>query len=691
MLKKILLIIIVAFAFNSLIAQNVEFTKDNFPGRKKELKTAIKNIEEGDKFYTQARSGMYLQALRYYKLSYDFNPDNAILNYKIGKCYLNSIEKTRSIPYFQKALELDPKNEIFRNTDIHYLLAQALHFNMEFDKAIEEYKIYKKDLPQNDAYLIGEINNKIKSCELGKEMVANPARAFSDIIEGVNSKLNDHSPIVNADESIMFFTSRRAGTTGDNVDPADLLYYEDMYYITNSGSGESPKWSNPVNPGSPLNSKEHDAIVGITNDGQKLFIYKGENNGDIYESYLKGNRWGKPQKLEYPINTEFKETSASFSFDGRTVYFVSDRDGGIGKQDIYVCKRNLDGTWGEVKNLKAPINTIEDEEGVFMHPDGKTLFFSSRGHETMGGYDIFSSTLQEDGSWSKPRNLGYPINTPDDDVFLSISASGKHGYYSSVKTDGIGYQDIYMITFLGPEKQLIVNTEHPLLASKNSPVSEKIIEKQVEITTQPVTIVKGMIFDESTKHPVHATIELVDNEKNELLAVFESNATSGKYLISLPAGRNYGIAVKAPEYLFHSENFVVPLQSSYQEIVKDIALQKVEVGKKVVLNNIFFDVGKATLRPESYAELGILKKLLVENPSLKVEISGHTDNTGSNQLNQTLSENRAKAVVEYLVTQGIEQSRMRYAGYGESQPIATNETAEGRQKNRRTEFKILEF
>jgi len=251
-------------------------------------------------------------------------------------------------------------------------------------------------------------------------------------------------------------------------------------------------------------------------------------------------------------------------------------------------------------NLGPTINTQYGEEGVFLHPDGKTLYFSSQGHTSMGGYDIFKTVYNsETKTWSKPANLGYPVNTPDDDVFFVISASGKHGYYASFNANGYGEKDIYVITFLGLEKPMVMNNEDNLLASQAAPVKETVIAPVLAIKEAQLTILKGVITDELTKQPLEATIEIVDNLKNQVIASFTSNSSTGKYLVSLPAGRNYGIAVKKDNYLFHSENFDIPNTAAYQEVIKDVALKNIAVGSKIILKNIFFDFDKATLRPES--------------------------------------------------------------------------------------------
>ncbi|HOY30870.1 MAG TPA: OmpA family protein [Bacteroidales bacterium] len=679
---KVLFIIVLIgwFAFNST-AQNVEFEKNNFPGREKEFKEARNSFVTGSKYYEMGK-GMYLTALEYLLDAQKFNPDNADLNYMIGNCYLNTVQKTKSIGYFEKSLTLNPG--LYK--DIKFQLAKGYQLNSEFDKAIKLLNEYKQSLsPADLAKSSAEIEKKIQECKNGNEMVKTSARVFIDNLGvTVNSIYPEYSPLINADESVMFFTSRRDNSTGGKKDENDQGYFEDIYITEKTPSG----WTTPVNPPSPLNGKLHDATVGISPDGQTLLTYKGVNGGDIYECNLKGTDWSTPKKISGNINTQYHESAATISYDGKTLYFVSDRPNGYGGNDIYLSRKDNKGNWGEPQNLGAVINTPYDEEGVFIHPDGKTLYFSSKGHNTMGGLDIFKSAY-ENGKWSEPVNLGYPINTPDDDVFFSISASGVHGYYSSVKQDGFGGQDIYVITFLGPEKQLINNTEDNLLASITQPVNETVIEQPVEIKENQVTILKGIVMDEITKNPLGASIEVVDNTINEVIATYESNSATGKYLISLPSGKNYGIAVKAPNYLFHSENINIPPSTSYREVEKNIYLKKLEIGSTVVLNNIFFDFNKYSLRSESVPELERLLKFMVEYPTVKIEISGHTDNIGSAAYNKTLSENRAKAVMDYLVDKGMDKSRMVAIGFGFDKPVASNDTDEGRQLNRRTEFKIL--
>lgn len=678
-----ILSIFLAFSFQ-IVAQNIEFEKANFESNKDGLKEAQKNIKEGDRLYETGYPGNYRTALDFYLAANKFNPQNAMLNYKIGTCYLYSyMESVKCLDYFVKAYNLNKTI----SDDILYLIARGYHLNYKFEDAIKNYTAYRNLLsPKELEAQRKDITKKIEECNNGIELIKSPVRVFIDNVgESINSSYSEYSPLISADESMMIFTSRRENTTGGGRDPGDQQYFEDVYVSYQ----EDGKWSPAKNIGSPINTDKNDATVGLAPDGQQLFIF---NEGDIFKCELKGELWSKPKALPKTINTEAREGDASFSYNGKTMYIASERtDKTYGGFDIYYSLQTEKEKWGEVKNLGSGINTEYDERSVFMHPDGKTMYFSSRGHNTMGGYDIFSSTKDEYGRWGKPVNLGYPINTPEDDLFFVLSASGKHGYYSSAKADpnSVGSYDIYMITFRGPEKPIIQNNEDNLIASVGHPMSEVIIQEKVELKTMRLTILKGTVKDDVTSNPIEATIELVDNAKNELISTFTSNSSTGKFLVSLPSGKNYGIAVKAEGYLFHSENFDIPEAKNYQEVNKEIRLKKASVGTKIVLRNIFFDLAKATLRTESNTELDRLIGVLTDNPNLKIEISGHTDNQGSLALNTKLSEDRAKAVVDYLISKGVDSGRLTFMGYAFNQPIATNDTEEGRQENRRVEFKVM--
>ncbi len=707
-MKKLIISSLLLFVSSVVFSQDVPFDKSLFKDQKEAFKIAKDKLEEGYELYElypetfmdvnnedfRPRRSNHKEALPLLFEANKFNPNNAQLNYRIGRCYLASpVFKEECIPHFLKALELNP--QVAR--DIHYYLGQGYHLTMEFDKAISEFKKHQAILTGKDPIEVEETELRIKECEVAKKLVAKPERVFIDNFgRVVNSKYPEYGAIISADESVMMFTSRRNTTTGGGIAGGLNEYFEDIY-ITNKVNGE---WTAPENMGENVNSEEHDATVAVSPDAQSMIIYKDDKgDGNLYECKLMGSTWSKPKKMNKNINTKYHESSASYSNDGKTLYFVSDKPGGFGLHDIYVTHWDeAIQDWGAAKNVGPSINSRWNEESVVIHPDGTTLYFSSQAHETMGGYDIFKSTKQKDGSWGKPENIGYPINTVDDDVFFVINASGRRGYYSSFKSDGHGEKDIYQITFLGPEKPVQLAGEDNLLANIAAPVREKLIEKQMDAATKRITILKGLVRDAKTLKPLYSSIELIDVEDNVTLAKFESNESTGKYLVSLPSGKNYGLIVRADGYLFHSENFNIPETAAYQEVEKNIDLKKVEIGSTIVLKNIFYDYNKATLRDASKNELDRLAKLLTENPTIKIELSAHTDSRGGDKYNQDLSQRRAQSCVDYLIKNGISSDRLVSKGYGEEQLIISDaeiaklkfedEKEDAHQQNRRTEFKI---
>ena len=670
--------------------QNVEFTKANFPDNKAGLKEAINNIETGDSYYLAADYLKYL-AVEYYVKANGFNSNNALINFRLGHSYLNSPNKYKALEFLRKAYQMNPAID----PEITFYLGEAYHLNHDFDNAIKYYSLYKSVAEKKPGF---DADKRITECNEGKKLVANPVRVMIENLGPVvNSKYREYAAVITADESVMLFTSRRSNTTGQAI-AEDGMFFEDILSTTK----QNKAWTPPVNLPAPVNTKLHDATIALSGDGQKLFIYTDENEGDVLLSILEGDKWSKPEPAGGgAINTKYSEIHACFSYDEKSIYFVSNKpDDNFGGFDIYVTRLGENGKWGKPENMGPTINTIYDEEGVYMHPDGKTMYFSSKGHRTMGSYDIFRSEL-EDGKWSEPENVGYPINSADKDAFFVVSASGKHGYYSSARMDAIGETDIYMITLLGPEKEPVLNVEDQLLISRVMKTDvQSIAEARAETVIaaktdknkfrSEVTILKGTIVDALDKHPLNAIIVITDNEKNTVVSTFQANSKTGQYLVSLPSGRNYGIAVTLEDYFFHSENIDLPKSTAYQEINKDIELNKLEIGKKIVLRNIFYDFDKATLRTGSIAELDRLSMLLEQNPKMRIEISSHTDNVGSAAYNLKLSTNRALSVVNYLVDKkGIDKARLEYKGYGFDEPIAPNDTDQGRQLNRRTEFKIL--
>lgn len=671
-----LFLILLSPLFSS--AQDVEFNRTNFPD-KKIYKSIEENLLEAEYYFQEAD---YQSALIYYEKAYRYNPENARLNYKIGICYLNLYPRAKAVTYIEKAHLLAPGESLFIRQ-----LAEVLRLNYEFEKSIVMYQKFKSALsPEELAAEQDGIDKRVKECRFAMEKVKNPeALRIENLGSSINSPYPEYSPIITADESVLFFTSRRPGTTGEQRDPTNPGFYEDIYLSYNING----KWTDAYNPGIPLNTSNHDAVVGLSNDGQRLLTYKGIRGGGIYESRLQGTEWSKPRRIPPPLNSRYHEPSATFSFDERTMYFISNRPGGIGGSDIYVSTYTEGKGWSEPQNLGIPVNTPDDEEAVFLHPDGKTLYLSSRGHEGMGGYDIFK-TICTNGIWSQPQNMGYPINTPDDDVFFSITADNRHAYFSSAREGGLGGQDIYKVSFYGYDKKLFHTSEDQLIAVKAATHNETILDAFIPITTSMMILLKGQVTDETSNKPLMASIDLIDNAKNEIIATFTSNSQTGRFLVSLPAGKNYGIALRAEGYLFHSENFNIPKLHEFIVVEKDIVLKKIEKGKEITLNNVFFDYNEYRLRKESINELERVVEMMIKYPSLIIEISGHTDNIGTAEFNKELSLQRAKAVVDFLISKGIEANRLQYIGYGFEKTLVPNDTEEGRKLNRRSEFKVVE-
>jgi outer membrane protein OmpA-like peptidoglycan-associated protein len=624
----------------------------------------------------------YKNAIPVYMEVLKLEPGNAEANYKVGICYLESSHKQKALPFLQKAEKANPAVA----PDIKYRLAVANHFSHEFAEALKYYKLYKPLIDKKDLKMIADIDRKIYECENGIEYMKNPVKAkIENIGPVINSKDEDFAPVISADESILVFTSRRAGSTGGALDETNRLH-EDIYISYNKNG----TWTKPANIGKSINTDGHDASIALSPDGSQVFIYKDDNSGDIFSSKFDGENWSKPEGLGKTVNTKTSEKSVSMTADGRTIYFTSNKEGGFGGFDIYMCKKDKKGKWGEAVNLGKTVNTEFDEDAPFIHPDGKTLYFSSEGHAGMGMFDIYKSSLQDNGTWTQPENMGYPINTADDDIYFVLSADNRHGYYSSEREGGLGDMDIYLISMPKPEVLAEVNSKDVTITSNTEPSKKKMTMVAKVESFNPITILKGTVRDALTKEVLEADLVVVDNDKNEVISELKTNKATGTYLVVLPSGKNYGIRVQKTDYLFHSENFDIPQSTNYQEIVKDLELKKVKIGTKIVLRNIFFDFDKATLRQESSMELERLFQLLIDIPTLKIEISGHTDNKGSAEYNKELSGKRAQSVVDYLISKGIKADRLKAAGYGFERPMATNDTEEGRQLNRRTEFEIIE-
>lgn len=656
-MKNYIIGICIFFFTATLKAQNddVKFTNSNFPNQQNLLLKAKQQIKEADLLILENN---IQKALNLYLKANEFNPNNSDLNFKIGSCYFNYFPKQECLKYFEKAYNLN--NKVDRK--ILFYLAIGNHFNYKFKEAIRLYSEYLENANSKETT---HINKLIQECENGIEILKDTtAVEIINLGANVNTEYREYAPMVVADGSKVYFTSRRKGT-GGQIAMEDNMYYEDIYETTRDEKTNT--WSKAKNIGNPLNTKLHDAIVGLSPNGQTMFVYVDNNGGDIYFSQLKGAKWTKPENISTKINSQYHESKACISYDNKVLYFISNNPKtSYGGKDIYYSILDSQGEWSAPVNIGPTINTEYDEVDLFIHPDGRTIYFSSKGHNTMGGLDIFKTYKDENGKWVKPINIGYPINTPLDDAFFVMTSSGKSAFFSSIRPEGYGQHDLYELKFPTKEKEKIKPQEKVL-----------------------VTLVKGKVKDANSKIPLEAKIEITNNTTGEIIANFITNSQTGDYMLNLPSGINYGLNVSKEQYLFHSENFNIADTTDFREVVIDVDLQKIEIGKTIILKNIFFDFDKATLRPESTTELNRVVNILNKETKLKIEIAGHTDSKGSSEYNKQLSSARAKTVVEYLIEAGINKNRLSFEGYGYQKPIATNETEEGRQMNRRVEFKIL--
>jgi len=678
----ILLMLIPSLSYSQqkIKVAKIEFKTEN----ETDFKEAWKNIRNGDKLF-KAGPGTYHEAREHYLLANKYNSENPELNYKIGVCYLLSDDKYDAINYLRRAYMA--KNQI--STDIHYLLARAYHLTLDFDRAIEEYNKYITGLPQKHIVRDSQrIRRMIQECENGKALVASPVRVIiNNLGESINSEADDYNSIFLAGDSIMYFTSRRMHYEKAKRSDYDNKYFENIYASERNGT----EWLKANNLGIKVNGQNHHtAALGVSSYGSRLYIYEGQKDaGNLYESKMKDGQWTSPKPISGKLNTKFRETSLCISPDQKKLYLVSSNPKlTLGGRDIFVSTKNAQGKWQKPVNIGSKINTPFDEECVNISPDGNTLYFSSKGYNSMGGYDVFRSDKNDLGEWAPPVNLGYPINTPDDELFYSVSPAGKYAYYSANRMGTIGLRDIYRLLYLGAEKDFVMLTEDILIAGISDTVRKGFLTLPNIIKIDTTYILTGKVKDGSTGDGVMAQLEFIDADQSQVVATTMSNDT-GTYTARLPEGKAYGVEINAKGYLYFLDMVDLSGKEPEVPIQRDFSLEKVEVGTKVVLENIFFETNKATLKPESYPQLEQVLKFLNSNPSVRMELSGHTDNTGSLKLNTNLSQARAESVVKYLVERGVAPSRLDAKGYAFSQPIAPNNTAEGRAKNRRVEFKIL--
>jgi len=567
-----------------------------------------------------------------------------------------------AIPLYEKAIQLNPKIFI----DNNFYLGGALLHEAQYEKAIPCFEIILKTERINPN-LKDEAARFLKNAKFGADAIKHPQPfKLVNVGAGINTAEFEYFPALTADGNTFLFT--RNIREGEGV----TAPRQEDFYVSKKVNGV---WQT-ANPITSVNTLGNEGAPSLSADGEIMFFAscmemtgdygssdrKGYGSCDIFYAQKINGKWTRPRNAGSTINTKNWETQPSFSSDGKTLYFIRGivtREG-IKNPDIYSSTIGEDGKFSEPIRLSDNINTPEGEESVFIHPDNQTIYFSSEGHPGMGGLDIFVSKKQADGTWGKAVNLGYPINTFTDENSLLVDANGKLAYYASEREGGFGGLDIYQFEL--PEA----------------------------VRPEKITYVKGLTYNAKTKIPVDASFELIDLETQQSVTSAYSNS-AGEFLVTLTSNHNYLVNVSKPGFLFYSDNFslkdkVADYNKPYQ---LQIPLQPIDTGI-IELKNIFFDVNKADLKAESKAELQKIIAFLKANPTLKVEFSGHTDNSGDKVFNKTLSNNRAKAIYDYVIEKGpIPAANLSYKGYGDTKPKAPNDSPENKAKNRRTELKVL--
>lgn len=522
-----------------------------------------------------------------------------------------------------------------------------------YNDAIVSFEKYLEISPENITN-IARAKEGIAKCDFALHAVANPVDFHPvSLGDSINTKYDEYWPSLSADESTFVITRLVSSSNSGRM--------QEDFYISRF---RDDKWGEMEDVGKPLNTDDNEGAQSISADG-RLMVFTACNRPDaigrcdLYYSVRQGEKWSTPINMGRPVNSNYRETQPSLSADARTLYFSSDRPGGKGQHDIWVTKM-VSGRWTEPVNLGDSINTEGIEMSPFIHPDNRTLYFASDGHTGMGGYDIFISRLDSSATWRKPVNMGYPINTNRDEMGLIVNASGNKAYYSSDINRDNG-KDIF------------------------------VFEIPAESRPDVVTYLKGVIKDANSSKPLRADFELTDLSTGTITNLSASDSITGEFLVCIPTGRNYMLNVSKIGYLFHSENFQMEgVYAADKPLLKDIPLEPIEAGVSVVLKNIFYDTDSFSLKKESEAELRKIVRFLTDNPTVKIEIGGHADNTGDANYNQILSENRAKTVAEYIIGNSVAQGRVTYKGYGINNPLAPNDTKENKALNRRTELKIIE-
>jgi outer membrane protein OmpA-like peptidoglycan-associated protein len=572
----------------------------------------------------------------------------------LGELYFKQKKYAEAASSYRETIKID--SLYYR--PVYFSLATAEMMSGDYSGALTHYKVYiqqKGVLEKNKAIAIKNMRN----CEFAIDALSKPVTFKPENAgAGINTNDDEYWPSITADGQTMIFT--RQATGNDNTSYGRKS--QEDFYISSMSDGI---WNTAINAGSPLNTPQNEGAQTLASNGNYMFFTACDRPGalgscDIYFSVFTDGRWSKPINLNSPVNSGFWESQPSISADGRVLFFSSSRPGGFGGKDIYYSVLDTNLIWKNPVNMGKVINTEGDEMSPFIHFDGQTLYFSSDGRPGMGGFDMYMTRMNKDSTWTEPQNLGYPINTYNDEMGLVIESGGQKAYFSSVRDKSKG-KDIFYFYL------------------------------DESLRPNPVSYLKGRVFDKETGGVIKAEYELINLSTNKI-TIKSTTDSRGNFLVCLPSGYNYGLNVSKPGYLFHSENFLFEgIHSVAEPFNKKIILNPIRLGEKILLANVFYETDSWQIKEESLNELRNLVELLNKNKDLIMEIGGYTDSTGSPEYNRVLSEKRALSVVNFMIGKGINPYRLKYKGYGNTMPIGNNDTPEGRQLNRRTEGKIVDL